>query len=298
MHGTQPNHPSLQGATLVCPPPEDDASRAVWQEARMDGIGASEIASVLGRGWDTPLKVWWEKRSRTSTFKGNKATAWGLFMEPTLARWYTETTGEELALTGLWRSKDRAWQMCSPDRFLVRKPRGVEFKTGGAETARAWDGGVVPDFYMPQVQQSIDVTGFDEWDVVYSVGGYPPEIITVKRDEDMIAEIREAGAAMWEMIRSGVQPKVQGSLSEKSILAAANPFGDDSAVELSFAGMLALNEYREARKLKGQYGRVQDAAGVRLREALGDAKIGTDRGEKACWLEIYGDNPVPKLYVS
>ena len=61
---TSENIPGM-GGVLVAPPPTSKRARALWLAARKQGLGASEVATILGlapTGWkSSPLGIWLDK---------------------------------------------------------------------------------------------------------------------------------------------------------------------------------------------------------------------------------------------
>lgn len=104
---------------LVCRP---DADRDEWLEARQAGIGASEIAAVLGISpYDSPFSLWWRKRNNWGV-DANAEMSTGTFLEGTIASWFKVhgDPNENLHIdhAGLYHHPDRPWQMATPDRLI------------------------------------------------------------------------------------------------------------------------------------------------------------------------------------
>lgn len=100
---------------LVCRP---DADRDEWLEARQAGIGASEIAAVLGISpYDSPFSLWWRKRNNWGV-DANAEMSTGTFLEGTIASWFKVhgDPNENLHIdhAGLYHHPDRPWQMLMP----------------------------------------------------------------------------------------------------------------------------------------------------------------------------------------
>lgn len=81
---------------------------------------------------------------------------------------------------------------CSPDG-LIGEDSGVEIKCPEPQThVRYLMEGVVPDDYLPQVNGSIYVSGRKRWVFMSYCVGFPALMLTVKRDEKIMAAIGEA----------------------------------------------------------------------------------------------------------
>lgn len=74
-------------------------NEAEWLEERRKGIGASDIAAVMGVSrWKTPYQVYLEKRKEANDFLGNKIMDWGKRMEGPIRQWYSDTTGRTVII--------------------------------------------------------------------------------------------------------------------------------------------------------------------------------------------------------
>lgn len=82
--------------------------------------------------------------------------------------------------------------LCSPDG-LINREYGLEMKNPEAKTqVRYLSAGVLPIEYKLQVQGSMLVTGYDRWDFFSYYPGLPLFILEVRRDEKVIAALKEA----------------------------------------------------------------------------------------------------------
>lgn len=100
-----------------------DTPRDVWLAARHDGIGASEIAAVMGISpWESPFSLYWRKVNEWQ-IQANAEMNTGTFLEPTIVDWFTQHCDPDNHLTiqkaGLYAHKDRPWQMATPDRLIL-----------------------------------------------------------------------------------------------------------------------------------------------------------------------------------
>jgi hypothetical protein len=84
---------------------------------------------------------------------------------------------------------------CSPDGIIecsVPKPYGLEMKNPLPKTqVKYLLSGKLPTEYIPQVQGSMLVTGYDRWDFMSYSPGLPPLIIKVERDDKFINKLEK-----------------------------------------------------------------------------------------------------------
>ncbi|MGH3499420.1 MAG: YqaJ viral recombinase family protein, partial [Nocardioidaceae bacterium] len=97
--------------------PPDAYRETEWHEARRSGIGASEIAAVLGISpWVSAFDLWWSKRSGVDSQPPNRAMSRGRRYEALILDDFAAGHPEfVLGSAGLCRNVDRPWQICTPD---------------------------------------------------------------------------------------------------------------------------------------------------------------------------------------
>ena len=95
-----------------------------WLELRRHGVTASEIAVILGLSrWDSPWSLWHRKRGLIGDDPDTEDASWGRRLEPVIAEaWAEQHTDLTIAPAGLYRHREREWQMATPDA-LVRERR-------------------------------------------------------------------------------------------------------------------------------------------------------------------------------
>lgn len=181
-----------------------------WKSWRRDGIGGSDIATIVGvapfedatrenllrekaEGWERPT---------------NFAMRRGTRLEP-VARFAYEQFRECAAPPVCVEMQGAAWARVSLDglcRFRAI-PCGVpwvlELKVPGWEAHDKALAGMVPDYYVPQCQWQMLVCGLFRLDYVsYSENQRFAEkdrlaIVTVWPDESLQSELREAAVRFW-----------------------------------------------------------------------------------------------------
>ena len=123
--------------------------------------------------------------SVTSEKSSIKQTDWmlrGIEMEPEARETYEFITDSKVDQTGLVFRDESKNVACSPDGLLP--DRGLEIKCPAPGTHIGYLlGGKTPTTYIPQLQGSMWVTGFDTWDFLSYHPDIKPMIITVRRDE-------------------------------------------------------------------------------------------------------------------
>lgn len=170
--------------------PEFDQGTPEWHAARMGGIGASDVAAILGLSpWQTPLGVYRTKMGVPNEISENLAY-FGHALEAPIAQWVADKHPEVGAIgdgfaarSGLW-----PWLTATADRCAYLDgpaPVPVELKTSSAYSKDSWADGV-PLYYETQVQTQIAVLGASYGWLAVLHGGNTPELYRVERDDDFI----------------------------------------------------------------------------------------------------------------
>jgi putative phage-type endonuclease len=135
--------------------------RGAWLEWRKGGIGASEVAGVLGMSpWSTPMSIYLNKLQLVADSPENEAMRWGNILEPVIADAYQdEVEGLVVARQLLVWDRIAPHRRCTLDGILDLD--GDLVATVQIKTTREdpWD--ELPDNYALQVQYELGITGFD-----------------------------------------------------------------------------------------------------------------------------------------
>lgn len=136
-----------------------------FRSLRSRGIGASEVASVIGvNPYQTPYELWQVKTGKVAQFEGNKYTRMGHYLEPVIVKLFLEEVnaeieeGNELDITIFHKEHD--YIFCTPDRPYVRDGKK------GALECKSTQRKVLEDelslSWQAQNQYQIGICGFDE----------------------------------------------------------------------------------------------------------------------------------------
>jgi len=179
-----------------------------WLEAHGKGIGASEIAAVLGESpWDSPRDLWLKKTGSAPPRRETQAMEWGRRLEPVVAEKYSDNTGRLLHLSGmLLQSKEYPWALCTPDYWLLHEGISIPLEVKTTRNANAWADGPPKHIWL-QIQHQLLVTGAPWASTCVLVAGQEFYWADVERDEETIARIIREGDQFWKMVVTGEEPK-------------------------------------------------------------------------------------------
>lgn len=209
-------------AELVLP---YDAPRPVWLEARRTGMGGSDALAALGLDpWKTRLEVYLDKLGQAPEREATDRMRWGQIVEASILEWFTERTGIPVTRKGLLRSIARPWQLASLD---AESADGgiVEIKNTNYHRRDEWADEQIADGAEAQSQHYLDVTGRTHAWVVAQIGGEPPVIRRVERDESLIATMRAMELDLWRMVEARTAPPLEGGKAAQQLVDRLFPTG-------------------------------------------------------------------------
>lgn len=286
-----------------------DADRPTWLAARTHGLGASDVAAVLGFShYRSPWRVWAEKTGayNTEAFDdAGEAAQLGTDLEPYLLKSAARLLGARVTQTShqLYAHPDHPWHMCSPDGVVHNDTyAGVQIKTAGIQSGygapKGWDDDGIPLGYELQCRWEAHVMGWQTVELVALVANRGLLRRTIHRDFDLEQDLVAQVSAWWEKhVIGGVEPPLGDS--DNGLLAALYPPNDrGDAVDLDQeAGVWeAWHGYRQAENREATAKREKEAYGATLKKALGDAEFGHIGGHLiATWSPKKGHVDWPRM---
>ena len=211
--------------------------RAAWLAERRRGVGASDVAGILGRSpWASPWSVWVDKVG-LAPLDADDATPsmqFGTDLEPVIGRWFHRATGLHVhgEQTVIHHQSGRPW-FATVDGFVFDDETGQIGDALGVFEAKytadsPWPS--VPDHYHLQAQWALYCSGLDAvWLAAMHLPFGRPDfrVYEIERDEELIDEISTAVDEWWTTYVEGqVPPPADGHRATTSALAAAwiDPF--------------------------------------------------------------------------
>lgn len=267
-----------------------------WLAARRKGIGASEIAAVLGISpWESPFSLYWRKVGGWE-FEASPEMEWGTRLEEAIAAKWEDNHPLMWARPVPLQVGPEPWMLATPDRGVgMRSASGgyddpwdpawtralalLELKTahsvhdgwGEPNTAE------IPVHYRAQVQWQMAVTGAGKAFVAVLIGGSNYCEYVVQRDKKDIAVMVEAGRRFMARIANGDPPPLDDHHATLTTLKRLHPELDDDMVQVDErvgANYLrACRAYKLAEKAKDRYE-------ILLRAEMGRAKRAAAGGRR------------------
>jgi len=289
-----------------------ETGREAWLAARRKGIGASEIAAVLGISpWESPFSLYWRKVNGWD-YEPSAEMEWGTRLEPAIAAKYADAHPDVYVETGqLAVSGYGSWMLATPDRLIgpaCQHPSGnmyqnhccdcmntgmagppeavLELKT--AHSADGWgepDTAEIPVYYRAQVQWQMLVLGVQYAELAVLIGGSDYREYRVRRDDKDIAVMVEHGRRFMARIEAGDPPPLDDHHATVTTLKRLHPdLTDDAPAEVP-ADLAA--GVRRARHMKALSEALCDRYEARLRDAMGSARRAVSGGVAVASRSIY-----------
>jgi putative phage-type endonuclease len=269
-------------------------TRPDWLEWRRNGIGASDIASILRLpgAYSTPYQVWTSKVYPPVDDQTNDWLDFGRHMEHAIRPWVEERTGLALMWPGLLLADPvHPWRRVSLDDVAYdthdahangdRPVAIIEIKTAPWKT---WDD--IPLHYQAQAQYQMAIASIDHTNFAVLHGRHL-EIYELEADPVDQAAILAAVDEFWTDVQQGVAPAIRAG--DAAALVERWPVDNGDTVTLPD---WLLKDLRFAREQLTHWTQLGDEIACRLRAAMADATTAIDAdGHVVATWKVERDRP-------
>lgn len=208
-----------------------------WLRQRLEGIGGSDAAIVLGISpFKSRIELWHEKVSKKIDQESAEELIFqiGHALEPIVAKKYVSLTGRKLEIRPRRIHPDYPFMIGNIDREIVGDERGpgiLEIKTKGAWVD--WHSEDIPSYYMAQVQHYLSVFGY-QWAgfAVLDLGTRKVTHVDIERDDKLISKIIQEEAKFWELVEKKIPPEVECSKACGEFLREHFKLSEDVTIDL------------------------------------------------------------------
>lgn len=176
-----------------------------WLELRKKKVTATD-ASVLMliNPWTTPYVLWERKLGLSHDQKKTEAMQRGSDLEPLALSCFNRENGFSLS-PAVVISSCQDWAMASLDGLDSEKKVAVEIKCNGKANHEKAINGIIPDYYICQMQHQMFCAGLDSiW--YYSFDGENGIQIDVKRDNKYIENLLEKELEFYKCMKEFIPP--------------------------------------------------------------------------------------------
>lgn len=270
------------------------------QELRSKGIGASEIAAIVGldprRG---PFDIWAQKLGKVSPQLPDARMRAGKKMERVIAELYADETHQQVEWYDItFKHPARTWQVYTPDAFVMDGSVVYSIEFGLECKAVAWDQAhhwgepgtdQIPPWYLTQCHWSMSASGYHRWDVAAFFGGFDLRVYTVRKDPEIESALLASGERFWSRhIVDGIEPEIGGTDTAARYLRERFPRPTQNLREATPEELEMALQYRDADDVYRLAEKKRDDLKARLSERIGDAEGITFPGGKITYKLVKG----------
>lgn len=265
----------------------EERFRAEWLEWRRHGVGASDVAAIIGVSpYASAFSVWAEKAGLTSGPEESEVMEAGRWLELAIGPWFAHRTGLHVAeAQRQCVHPEHEWMRCTADGFVfdyslsdgwdIADALGLlEIKTSAGWAK--WE--AVPLHYQTQGQWAMAVTGAAQvWFAVLHARRLG--IYELPRNQADIDYLTEAASVFWhDHVLTGVPPDVDGSDATLATLKEMYPRHREGALAPLDDVQAAVTGLRAAREDKAAAEKAEKACKAIIAATMADAEEGTIGG--------------------
>lgn len=286
------------GAVEILPADASTTMYETWRDARLDGIGGSDIAAILGLvSYEREYGVWLAKKGYRPPVDETPIMTRGRYAELMLGQWFADKTGLGLRRTGTWVVDGAEHLRVNPDR-LTSDGGVAEMKAPDLEDwADAWKYG--PAIHaVVQIKWAMALLGAPHGYVIADGGRHGLRWWRIERDDaELDAMVKTVDDWWWWHIEQGNEPEVDGSETTTESIKASSLPPEKLAPFAEVPGSTAwATERRELKEqIKTATARL-DLVENRIKAALRAALTLTDNGRKVLTWDWAGLNTSKKPY--
>jgi predicted phage-related endonuclease len=261
-----------------------DATDETWLAARRRGVGASEMAAVMGESpYSSPFALWWTKQEGWPPPPPELRHRVGHAMEEFIAAtWWEDHPEFAVYRPGarLWASAEHDFILATPDYLVVNdnapdvaEPLECKSDDGG----KGWTKDDIPWHHKLQVWQQCFVMGATRGHLQRTTKKAATSYVIPFDDEakSIYAECVEAARSFVVSLQTGIAPEIDGHPSTEDALKELNPLMDEDSKAIIPELLLQRYEHT-AVALKMEKARY-DLFTNQLRDAMGRAQYAIDK---------------------
>ena len=193
-----------------------------WHKDRLNGIGGSEAAVVLGISpFKSRLELWYEKVNKIvpNDESLNLIFDIGHALEPIIANHWSKKTGRIYEKRPILIHPEHSFMFANIDGKIIKSERPdpgiLEIKTKGAFVN--WHDEEIVPYYITQIQHYMAVYNYN-WGsfAVLDLGKREITYTDVERDDNLINKIIEEEKKFWKLVQDKTPPEPEyNELTEK-----------------------------------------------------------------------------------
>lgn len=179
-----------------------------WLDFRKGKIGASQVPIIMGVSpFMTRHQLWSEMVGISPPQQSNSAMERGSRLEETARICFESKIGQPFEPAVFSHSK-YPWLICSLDGISTSHDKIVEIKCPNAKAHEEAGNGKAPDYYIPQMQMQMFITGLP-FCHYFSFDGADGVVVFVQRDDEYIEKMVAKCNAFYELVLSYTPPDLE-----------------------------------------------------------------------------------------
>lgn len=263
-----------------------------WVEARKNGIGGSDVASIMGLNkYSSPLNVWLVKTGREESpdLSDNQAVEWGNRLEDVVADKFADEHPELQVRrrNATMVSIERPWAFANIDRWVTDGNGNIgilEIKTVGMRRAADWDNGV-PLYYLTQVTHYMSVTGYQYAWVAVLIGGQEFREYYIERNEDDINTVNNYVDTFWhDFVEADTAPALIGNDPEANALLSQHSDPSQEFISMLDEDVSMLDELQEIKDQMDDLKHRKTLIENQIKDLIGDNKGIETETKRITWV--------------
>ena len=262
-----------------------------WLRYRKQGIGGSDVASLLGISkWKSEIELWLDKTNQTNEPPvENEAMTWGTIMEPIIRNHFAEVTGKTVVeLKAMLQHPEHPFMLADVDGVTVDdagNPAILEIKTASEFKRSEWEEDV-PAYYQTQIQHYLCVTGIKKAYWVVLIGGNSFKIYEVDADDEIQAMLIAVEKNFWNKVQNMIRPEMDGSDAAKNLLDSLYRGGVSEEIVMPEEAIEYVDAYIEACVEEDNAKAKKQEASNHIKEIMGDYDKATCLGHSISWKPV------------
>lgn len=254
-------------------------NREDWLEARGRGIGASEVATIVGLNpYETPYQLWRRKMGIDPPKEMSFLMKAGLYLEDAISQFFADETGSTVikssATEFMYISKEKPHLRVSPDRTYWsagdKRNEGNKKILECKSTQMNIDPDDLPKWWFCQLQMNLGVAQMQRGSLAWLVSGREFGYKEFSFVPDFFAWLTEEADRFWiDNIQGGKEPP---AVTSGDVIMKYARHTDGKVIEADEATLSAYNELKSVRReldaLKERKAVLED----KIKLAFGDAE--------------------------
>lgn len=255
------------------------ADRNEWLQHREQGIGSSEVATILGLNpWETPYQLWRRKKGLDKGKSETFAMKAGHYLEDAVSMFWHDETGRDIIKrsAGDWLmvNTEKPFMRVSPDRtyWLSGMPHNnankgiLECKT----TQMRIDPDDLPKYWFCQVQYQLGVAEYEQGSLAWLSQGREFGYKDISLVPDFFAWICEEVTKFWiDNVQGNIEPEAQ---SVEDVLLRYNQHTDGKILEVSDDIFTACNDLKALKEQIGKLDEHKEELETKIKMCFADAE--------------------------